>query len=125
MRERRSAIGRRILSWIFLIVFCLVAPVALVTGWARLTVIDEDVYVQAVGRVADDPRVHLGVSRVVATRVEATLAGENPSATTRDCSASVAEGLSPERIVSTRVATARETPSCTWGSSAAVPTVCT
>jgi len=93
MRERRSAIGRRILSWVFLIVFCLAVPVALVTGWARLTVVDEDVYVQTVGTAADDPRVHLGVSRAVATRVEATLAGENPSATEALQSRVVAEAL--------------------------------
>jgi hypothetical protein len=93
MRERRSAIGRRILSWVFLIVFCLAVPFALVTGWARLTVVDENVYAQAVGRAADDPRVHLGVSRAVATRVEATLAGENPSATEALQSRVVAEAL--------------------------------
>ena len=94
MSERRSPIWRRILSWVFLIVFCLAAPVTLVTGWARLTVVDEDVYVQTVGTAADDPRVQLGVSRAVATRVEATLAGDNPSATEALQSRVVAEALS-------------------------------
>src|SRR5215207_6674357 len=93
MSERRSPIWRRILSWVFLIVFCLATPVALVAGWARLTVVDEDVYVQTVGTAADDPRVQLGVSRAVATRVEATLAGENPSATEALQSRVVAEAL--------------------------------
>ena len=93
MREQRAPIWRRILSWVFLIVFCLAVPVALVTGWARLTVVDENVYVKAVGTAADDPRVHLGVSRAVATRVEATLAGENPSATEALQSRVVAEAL--------------------------------
>jgi hypothetical protein len=93
MTERRSPIWRRILSWVFLIIFCLAVPVALVTGWARLTVVDEDVYVQTVGTAADDPRVHLGVSRAVATRVEATLAGDNPSATEALQSRVVAEAL--------------------------------
>jgi hypothetical protein len=93
MSERRAPIWRRTLSWIFLIVFCLAAPVALVTGWARLTVVDEDVYVQTVDTAAGDPRVHLGVSRAVATRVEATLAGENPSATEALQSRVVAEAL--------------------------------
>jgi hypothetical protein len=93
MRERRSPIWRRILSWVFLIIFCLAVPVALVTGWARLTVVDEAVYVQTVGTAADDPRVQLGVSRAVATRVEATLAGENPSATEALQSRVVAEAL--------------------------------
>src|SRR5688572_20008157 len=54
MTERRSPIWRRILSWVFLILFCLAAPVALVTGWARLTVVDEDVYVRTVSRAAGD-----------------------------------------------------------------------
>src|SRR5688572_23567638 len=93
MRERRSPIWRRILSWVFLIIYCLAAPVALVTGCARLTVVDEDVYVQAVGTAADDLRVHLGVSRAVATRVEATLAGDNPTATEALQSRVVAEAL--------------------------------
>lgn len=93
MTERRSPIWRRILSWVFLILFCLAVPVALVTGWARLAVVDENAYVQSVGTAADDPRVHLGVSRAVATRVEATLAGENPSATEALQSRVVAEAL--------------------------------
>jgi hypothetical protein len=93
MRERRAPIWRRVLSWVFLIVFCLAAPVTLVTGWARITVVPEDVYVQTVGTAADDPRVQLGVSRAVATRVEATLAGDNPSATEALQSRVVAEAL--------------------------------
>jgi hypothetical protein len=93
MSERRSPIWRRVLSWVFLIVFCLAVPVALVTGWARFTVVAEDVYVQTVGTAADDPRVQLGVSRAVATRVEATLAGDNPSATQALQSRVVAEAL--------------------------------
>ena len=83
MTERRSPIWRRFLSWVFLILFCLAAPVTLIAGWARLTVVAEDVYVQTAGTAAGDPRVQLGVSRAVATRVEATLAGDNPSATER------------------------------------------
>jgi hypothetical protein len=93
MSERRAPIWRRFLSWVFLILFCLAAPVTLITGWARLTVVAEDVYVQTVGTAADDPRVHLGVSRAVATRVEATLAGDNPSATEALQSRVVAEAL--------------------------------
>ena len=68
-------------------------PVALVTGWARLTVVNENVYVRIVGTAADDPRVQLGVSRAVTTRVEARLAGENPSATEALQSRVVAEAL--------------------------------
>jgi hypothetical protein len=93
MSERRAPIWRRFLSWVFLILFCLAAPATLITGWARLTVVAEDVYVQTVGTAADDPRVQLGVSRAVATRVEATLAGDNPSATEALQSRVVAEAL--------------------------------
>ena len=81
MVERRTPLWRRLLSWVFLILFCLAAPTALVTGWARLTLIDEDRYAQTVARAADDPRVQMGVSRVVVTRAEAKLSGDNPSAT--------------------------------------------
>jgi hypothetical protein len=93
MSERRFPVWRRILSWLFLIVFCLAAPLTLVTGWARLTVVDEDVYARTVSRAAGDPRVQMGVSRTVATRVEARLAGENPSATEALQSRVVAEAL--------------------------------
>jgi hypothetical protein len=93
MSRRRSLIWRRVLSWVFLIIFCLAVPATLVTGWARLTVADENVYVQTVGTAADDPRVQIGVSRAVTTRVEATLAGENPSATEALQSRVVAEAM--------------------------------
>jgi hypothetical protein len=79
--ERRTPLWRRLLSWIFLILFCVAAPTALVAGWARQTLIDEDTYTQSVARAADDPRVQMGVSRVVVTRAEAMLSGDNPSAT--------------------------------------------
>jgi len=93
MSKRLSPIWRRILSWVFLILFCLAVPVALVTGWARLTVVNENVYVKTVGAAADDPQVQLGISRTVTTRVEARLAGDNPSATEALQSRVVAEAL--------------------------------
>src|SRR5215213_11824628 len=93
MSQRLSPIWRRILSWVFLILFCLAVPVALVTGWARLTVVNENVYVKTVGAAADDPDVQLGISRAVTTRIEARLAGDNPSATEALQSRVVAEAL--------------------------------
>jgi hypothetical protein len=93
MSKRLSPIWRRILSWVFLILFCLAVPVALVTGWARLTVVNENVYVKTVGAAADDPEVQLGISHAVTTRVEARLAGDNPSATEALQSRVVAEAL--------------------------------
>lgn len=80
-------------SWVFLIIFCLAVPVALVAGWARLTVLDAAAYAQAVGSAADDPRVQMGVSRAVTTRAEAMLAGDNPTATEALQSRVVAEAL--------------------------------
>ena len=93
MVERRTPLWRRLLSWIFLILFCLAAPAALVAGWARQTLIDEDTYTRTVSRAADDPRVQLGVSRVVVTRAEAMLSGDNPSATEALQSRVVAEAF--------------------------------
>jgi hypothetical protein len=91
--ERRTPLWRRLLSWIFLILFCVAAPTALVAGWARQTLIDEDTYTQSVARAADDPRVQMGVSRVVVTRAEAMLSGDNPSATEALQSRVVAEAF--------------------------------
>jgi len=93
MSKRLSPIWRRILSWVFLILFCLAVPVALVTGWARLTVVNENVYVKTVGAAAGDPEVQLGISHAVTTRVEERLAGDNPSATEALQSRVVAEAL--------------------------------
>ena len=93
MVERRTPLWRRLLSWVFLILFCLAAPVALVTGWARQTLIDEDTYTRTVSRAADDARVQMGVSRVVVTRAEAMLSGDNPSATEALQSRVVAEAF--------------------------------
>jgi hypothetical protein len=91
--ERRASLWRRLLSWVFLILFCLAAPAALVAGWARQTLIDEDTYTRAVARVAADPQVQMGVSRVVVRRTEAMLSGDNPSATEALQSRVVAEAF--------------------------------
>ncbi len=91
--ERRPSLWRQLLSWVFLILFCLAAPAALVAGWARQTLVDEDTYTRAVGRAADDPRVQMGVSRGVVSRTEAMLSGDNPSATEALQSRVVAEAF--------------------------------
>jgi hypothetical protein len=76
-----SSWWRMALSWLFLLLFCLAAPLALVTGWARLTVRDADAYAQTVRAVADEPRVQAGLADAVTLRSEALLGGENPTAT--------------------------------------------
>lgn len=72
---------RMALSWLFLLLFCLAAPLALVAGWARLTVRDVDAYAQTLRAVADEPRVQAGLADAVTLRSEALLGGENPTAT--------------------------------------------
>jgi hypothetical protein len=76
----RSSVGRRILSWLFLLLFWLAAPLALVTGWARMTLGDSQVYAQTVGAVAGEPRVQEAVVQAVTARVQTALTGENPTA---------------------------------------------
>ena len=93
MIERRTPLWRRLLSWIFLILFCLAAPAALVAGWARQTLIDEETYTRTVAHAADDPRVPIAVSRVVVNRTENLLSGDNPNATEALQSRVVAEAL--------------------------------
>lgn len=70
-----------ILSWVFLILFCLAAPPALVAGWARLAVIDSEMYARTLRDMAADGRVQNAVGRVISARVQTALAGENPTAT--------------------------------------------
>jgi hypothetical protein len=81
MARRRRPLGRTLLSWLFLLLFCLAAPLALITGWARLTVVDPVVYTATVRGVAAEPRVQDGLVQAVTARSEALLSGENPTAT--------------------------------------------
>jgi hypothetical protein len=81
MRRRRGPLWRRLLSWAFLLLFCLAAPLALVTGWARASVVDPAVYTATVRNVAAEPRVQAGLTQAVAARTEELLSGENPTAT--------------------------------------------
>lgn len=80
MAERRAPRWRTILSWAFLILFCVAAPVALLTGWARSTVRQETVYAAAARAIAADPRLHLALAQIVTERAEAAMVAENPTA---------------------------------------------
>jgi hypothetical protein len=93
MVDRRVPRWRSILAGLLLITFCLSAPVALVLGWARLSVVDTEVYGRTVGNIADSSVVQNAVGRAVAERVDAMLAGENPTATEAVRSRAVAEVL--------------------------------
>lgn len=68
-------------SWLFLLVFCLALPVALLTGWARLVAVDSGAFAAAMANLAADGRVQGAVGRVVAARVAANVSGDNPTAT--------------------------------------------
>lgn len=81
MPRRRLARGQLVLSWLFLLLFCVLAPLALISGWARQTVSNEDDFLRAVQAVADDPRVQRGLAETVTQRTQAMLGGENPTAT--------------------------------------------
>lgn len=81
MSRRRAPLWRSFLSWIFLLIFCLAAPVALVTGWARAIVNDPAGYERAVDVVGRDPRVQASLADAVTSRGQALLARENPTAT--------------------------------------------
>jgi hypothetical protein len=73
-------VARRILSGVFLLLFCLAAPVALVAGWARLTIGDSETYARTVGAVAGEPVVQGAVVQAVAAQVQTALTGKNPTA---------------------------------------------
>jgi hypothetical protein len=79
--ERRAPRWRGILSWLFLLVFCVALPVALLTGWARMVAIDSAAFGRTMADMAADGRVQDAVGRVVAARVAATVSGDNPTAT--------------------------------------------
>jgi hypothetical protein len=91
--EPIGPLWRRILSGLLLVLFCLAAPLALVTGWARLVAVDTDAYVQTVRALAQDSRVRDAVAQAVTMRVETALAGENPTATEALQARQATEGL--------------------------------
>ena len=66
MTERRVPLWRPVLSWLFLIIFCLAAPVDLVAGWARQTATDTESYTRTVSGLAADPRLQDAVAQAVA-----------------------------------------------------------
>lgn len=80
MPSRRAPLWRTFLSWVFLLLFCLAAPVALVTGWARLVTSDAEAYTRTTGAIAGDPGVQAALADAVAQHVASLIGGENPTA---------------------------------------------
>jgi hypothetical protein len=79
--ERVAPVWRAVISWLFLVLFFLTMPIALLTGWARLVAIDSTAFGRTMADMAADGRVQSAVGRVVAARVATTVSGENPTAT--------------------------------------------
>lgn len=67
--------------WALLVVFAVSAPLALLTGWARLTVRNEAVYAATARNIATDARLQLGLAQLVTEQVERAMLGDNPTAT--------------------------------------------
>lgn len=81
MTQRGTPLWRRWLAVLCLVLCCLAAPVALVTGWARTILLNEQVYVQTVAPVASHPQLQALLAEAVTEQVVATAVGENPTAT--------------------------------------------
>jgi hypothetical protein len=79
--ERRGPRWRSIFSLLCLVLFALAAPLALLTGWARLTLREEEVYARTVRDIATDARLQLGLAQLVTEQVERAMLGDNPTAT--------------------------------------------
>ncbi len=93
MTRRRAPLWRRALSGLCLLLFCLAAPVAVVSGWVKLTVSDSEAYAAAARRIAAEPAVQQAVAETVAAQSAALLAGANPTATEAILSQVIAEEL--------------------------------
>lgn len=81
MPRRRTPAWKRALSIFFLVLCCLAAPVALITGWARTILLDQDDYLQAVSPVADDVQIQYLVADAVTDQVVTNTLGQTPTAT--------------------------------------------
>ena len=81
MAQRRTPVWRRVLSILCLVLCCLAAPVALVTGWARTILLDQDDYLQAVSPVMNDAQLQYLMADAVTDQVVTATLGETPTAT--------------------------------------------
>ena len=81
MARDRNRLGKNLASWLFLVLFCVTLPIAVLSGWARSVVVDVQEFGAALANLAEEGRVQSAVGRVVAARVASTVSGENPTAT--------------------------------------------
>lgn len=81
MSSRSVPLWRSLLSWLFLLLFWVAAPVALVTTWARVVVSDEAAYTTTVAAVADNPKVQSSLAEATTRQIMRAVTGDNPTAT--------------------------------------------
>jgi hypothetical protein len=81
MPPRRVPLWRRALSIVLLVLCCLAAPVALVTGWARTILLNQDDYLQAVAPVATDAQIQYLIAEAVTDQVVNAAVGDTSTAT--------------------------------------------
>jgi hypothetical protein len=81
MSRRRTPVWKRALSILCLVLCCVAAPVALVTGWARTILLNQDDYLQTVAPVASDAQIQYLVAEAVTDGVVSSTLGETPTAT--------------------------------------------
>ena len=67
--SERGPRWRRGLSWVLLILFCVLAPLGLIAGWAHALVFNTDRYVATVDQLAGDAAVEDAVSAAVSDAV--------------------------------------------------------
>lgn len=81
MPQRHLPAWRRALSILCLLLCCMAAPVALVTGWARTILLDQDAYLRTVAPVANDAQIQNLLAEAVTDRVVTATLGEASTAT--------------------------------------------
>ncbi|MFT4041279.1 MAG: hypothetical protein QM692_24065 [Thermomicrobiales bacterium] len=81
MTRQRTPFWRRALSILLLLLCCLAAPVALVTGWARSVILDQNTYVRTVTPIANDAELQTLLADAVTDRIVTEAVGDASSAT--------------------------------------------
>lgn len=81
MPHRHTPIWKRALSILCLVLCCLAAPMALVTGWARTILLHQDDYLRTVSPVASDTQIQYLIADAVTDQVVTATVGEAPTAT--------------------------------------------
>lgn len=71
--KRRRSRGRTAAAIALVLIGCLLAPVALISGWARLELVDTDRFVDTFAPIAADPEVQTYLSDEISTAINAQL----------------------------------------------------